>query len=106
MQRNVSAKGVKNVGRVYLHNRDVCAVEAVYRLTNMHLNEYSWQVVSVPARDNVERISLSINLLRQKAASQDLLTENKWMTSIVDVITIGQMRVFLMIQSNPEVFGQ
>lgn len=33
---NISAKdSLKNLGSVYLHNRDVCAQESVYRLTNM-----------------------------------------------------------------------
>ena len=32
---NSSVKdALKNLGSVYLHNRDVCAQEAVYRLTN------------------------------------------------------------------------
>ncbi len=43
---NVSAKeALKNLGSVYLHNRDVCAQESVYRLTNMHLKECSRKVV-------------------------------------------------------------
>lgn len=37
---NASAKdALKKLGSVYLHNRDVCAQEAVYRLTNLHLKE-------------------------------------------------------------------
>lgn len=44
---------LKEVGSVYLHNRDVCAQEAVYRLTNMHLKECSRRVEFVATSDNV-----------------------------------------------------
>nr|XP_057908359.1 uncharacterized protein LOC131104820 [Doryrhamphus excisus] len=84
-QANVSAKeALKSLGSVYLHNRDVCAQEAVYRLTNMHLKECSRKVVFVPTGDNVVKMSLPVSVLRQKAASAELTTEDMWMTSIVD----------------------
>ncbi|XP_077378697.1 uncharacterized protein LOC144019426 isoform X12 [Festucalex cinctus] len=82
---NISAKdALKNLGSVYLHNREVCAQEAVYRLTNMHLKECSRKVVFVPTGDNQVKMSLPLNVLRQKAASQNLTTEDMWMTSNVD----------------------
>lgn len=82
---NVSAKdALKNLGSVYLHNRDICAQESVYRLTNMHLKECSRKVMFVPTGDNVVKMSLPLNVLRQKASSHDLTTEDMWMTSIVD----------------------
>ncbi|XP_042601481.1 uncharacterized protein LOC122140744 [Cyprinus carpio] len=82
---NISAKdALKNLGSVYLHNRDVCAQESVYRLTNMHLKECSRKVVFVPTGDNVIKMSLPLNVLRQKAKSNNLTTEDMWMTSIVD----------------------
>lgn len=82
---NVSAKeALKNLGSVYLHNRDVCAQESVYRLTNMHLKECSRKVVFVPTGDNVIKMSLPLNVLKQKATSNNLTTEDMWMTSIVD----------------------
>ena len=82
---NVSAKeALKSLGSVYLHNRDVCAQEAVYRLTNMHLKECSRKVVFCPTGENVVRMSLPIKVLRQKAASGDVSSEDMWMTSLVD----------------------
>ena len=82
---NVSAKdAMKRLGGVYLHNRDVCAQEAVYRLTNMHLKECSRKVVFVPTGDNIVKMSLPLSVLRQKASSHDLSTEEMWMTSFVD----------------------
>ncbi|XP_057683515.1 uncharacterized protein LOC130910330 [Corythoichthys intestinalis] len=83
---NVSAKeALKNLGSVYLHNRDVCAQEAVYRLTpNLHLKECSRKVVFVPTGDNVVKMSLPLSVLKQKALSHDLTSENIWMMSLVD----------------------
>ena len=42
LEGNVNAKeAFQKLGTVYLHNREVSAQEAVYRLTNMHLKECS-----------------------------------------------------------------
>ncbi|XP_075334585.1 uncharacterized protein LOC142395729 [Odontesthes bonariensis] len=82
---NVSAKeALKKLGSVYLHNRDVCAQEAVYRLTSMHLKECSRKVVFIPTGDNIVKMSLPISVLRQKAATNDLSSEEMWMTGLVD----------------------
>uniref|UniRef100_A0A3B3YQH8 ATP-dependent DNA helicase n=1 Tax=Poecilia mexicana TaxID=48701 RepID=A0A3B3YQH8_9TELE len=82
---NVSAKeALKTLGSVYLHNRDVSAQEAVYRLTNMHLKECSRKVVFIPTGDNIVKMSLPISVLREKAASQDLTSDDMFMTGIVD----------------------
>ncbi len=84
-QGNLSAReALKKLGSVYLHNRDVCAQEAVYRLTNMHLKECSRKVVFVPTGSNIVKMSLPLSVLKQKASSHDLRTEDMWMTSIVD----------------------
>lgn len=82
---NISAKdALENLGSVYLHNREVCAQESVYRLTNMHLKECSRKVVFVPTGENIIKMILPLKVLRQKATSHDLTTEDMWMTSIVD----------------------
>lgn len=73
-----------NVGSVYLHNRDVCAQEAVFRLTKMHLKECSRKAVFVPVGEYVVKMSLPLSVLKQKTSSQDLTTEDMWMTSSVD----------------------
>ncbi|XP_029901985.1 uncharacterized protein LOC115355355 [Myripristis murdjan] len=84
-QGNLSAKeALRKLGSVYLHNRDVCAQEAVYRLTNMHLRECSRKVVFVPTGSKIVRMSLPLSVLRQKAASRDLGEDEMWMTGIVD----------------------
>ncbi|XP_058478094.1 uncharacterized protein LOC131449268 [Solea solea] len=82
---NVSAKeALKKLGGVYLHNRDVCAQEAVYRLTNMHLKECSRKVMFVPTGNNVVKMSLPLNVLKQRATTDDINTDEMWMTSLVD----------------------
>ncbi|XP_029933198.1 uncharacterized protein LOC115377526 [Myripristis murdjan] len=84
-QGNLSAKeALRKLGSVYLHNRDVCAQEAVYRLMNMHLRECSRKVVFVPTGSRIVRMSLPLSVLRQMAASRDLREEDMWMVSIVD----------------------
>lgn len=85
-QGNVDDKDAfkKNLGTVYLHNRDACAQEAGYRIINLHLKECSRKVVFVPTGDNVVKMSLPLSVLKQKASSQDLTTDNMWMTSTAD----------------------
>ncbi|XP_038139885.1 uncharacterized protein LOC119782800 [Cyprinodon tularosa] len=82
---NVSAKeALKILGRVYLHNRDVCAQEAVYRLTNMHLKECSRKVVFIPTGENIVKMSLPLSVLKQRASSDNLTTDDMWMTGLND----------------------
>uniref|UniRef100_A0A672F4L9 ATP-dependent DNA helicase n=2 Tax=Salarias fasciatus TaxID=181472 RepID=A0A672F4L9_SALFA len=82
---NLSAReALKKLGSVYLHNRDVCAQEAVYRLTNMHLKECSRKVVFVPTGNNIVRMSLPLHVLKERASSHDLSSDDMWMTSTVD----------------------
>ena len=84
-QGNTDAKNtLKKLGSVYLHNRDVCAQEAVYRVTNMHLKECSRKVMFIPTGDNSTRLSLPLKVLQQKAQTQDLSEQDMWMTSHVD----------------------
>ncbi|XP_044191554.1 uncharacterized protein LOC122969696 [Thunnus albacares] len=84
-QGNLSAKeALKKLGSVYLHNRDVCAQEAVYRLTNMHLKECSRKVVFVPTGNNIVKMSLPLSVLKQKTVCTELKTEDMWMPGIVD----------------------
>ncbi|XP_061883615.1 uncharacterized protein LOC133634970 [Entelurus aequoreus] len=82
---NLSAKeALKKLGSVYLHNRDVCAQEAVYRLMSMHLKECSRKVVFIPTGNNIVRMSLPLSVLLQRASSEGLRSENMWMTSVVE----------------------
>ncbi|TKS65620.1 ATP-dependent DNA helicase PIF1 [Collichthys lucidus] len=82
---NKDAKeSLKNLGSVYLHNRDVCAQEAVYRLTNMHLKECSRKVVFVPVGEQTVRMSLPLKMLQQKSSSPNFSADDMWMLNIVD----------------------
>ncbi|XP_055084859.1 uncharacterized protein LOC117386041 [Periophthalmus magnuspinnatus] len=76
---NVSAKeAFKKLGSVYLHNRDVSAQEAVYRVTNMHLKEFSRKVTFVPTGDNIVRMSKPIGEI------DDEMGDDIWMTNTID----------------------
>ncbi|KAG7999536.1 ATP-dependent DNA helicase PIF1 [Nibea albiflora] len=75
---------LKNLGSVYLHNRDVCAQEAVYRLTNMHLKECSRKVVFVPVGENTVRMSLPLKVLQHRASSDNFRADDMWMLNLVD----------------------
>ncbi|XP_055088458.1 uncharacterized protein LOC117393626, partial [Periophthalmus magnuspinnatus] len=76
---NVSAKeAFKKLGSVYLHNRDVSAQEAVYRVTSMHLKEFSRKVTFVPTGDNIVRMSKPIGEI------DDEMGEDIWMTNTID----------------------
>ncbi|XP_049339759.1 uncharacterized protein LOC125804686 [Astyanax mexicanus] len=82
---NVDVKGtLQQLGSVYLHNRDVGAQEAVYRLTNMHLKEASRKVEYIPTGDHCVRLSLPLKVLQQKAQSNELTEKAMWMTNHVD----------------------
>ncbi|TKS65242.1 ATP-dependent DNA helicase PIF1 [Collichthys lucidus] len=82
---NKDAKeSLKNLGSVYLHNRDVCAQEAVYRLTNTHLKECSRKVVFVPVGEQTVRMSLPLKMLQQKSSSPNFSADDMWMLNIVD----------------------
>ncbi len=74
---SVSAKEVlKMLGSVYLHSRDVCTQEAVYRVTNLHLKQCSRKVIFVPTGDNAVKMHLPLIMLRQKATLNELNSED------------------------------
>ncbi|XP_062389285.1 uncharacterized protein LOC134077598 [Sardina pilchardus] len=84
-ERNLDAKSaLKKIGSVYLHNRDISAQEAVYRLTNMHLKECSRKVMFIPTGDNVVKMSLPLAVLQSRADTGPVSTNDMWMTSIID----------------------
>ncbi|XP_073688497.1 uncharacterized protein [Garra rufa] len=84
-QGNVDARqALRKLGSVYLHNREVSAQEAVYRLTNMHLKECSRHVQFIPTGEDTVRMSLPLTVIQNKLQSQNLKSEEMWMTSLVD----------------------
>ncbi|KAK7886520.1 hypothetical protein WMY93_026141 [Mugilogobius chulae] len=72
-------QSMKKMGTVYLHNREVSAQEAVYRLTNMHLKECSRKTVFAPAGENVVRLSRPLGELSESTSADEV-----WMTNLVD----------------------
>ncbi|XP_033967886.2 uncharacterized protein [Pseudochaenichthys georgianus] len=82
---NTDAKqAMRKMGRVYLHNRDVCAQEAVYRLLQMPLKGCSRATVYIPTGEHATRISRPMATLKRMANSQTLTNDNMWITSPVD----------------------
>ena len=77
-------KAMRKIGSVNLHNRDVSAQEAVYRLLQLHLKGCSRTTVYIPKGENATRMSKPIKTLKQIAASQTLTNDNMWMTSTMD----------------------
>ena len=64
LDRNKSAKGVmKKLGSVYLHNREVSAQEAVFRVYNLKLKECSRKVQFIPVGENPIRTTKPIAIL-------------------------------------------
>jgi len=58
---NLEARSsLKMLGSVYLHNREVSAQEAVYRLTGMHLKECSRKVQFIPIGTDPVKMSLPL----------------------------------------------
>ncbi|XP_062409039.1 uncharacterized protein LOC134100005 [Sardina pilchardus] len=86
MNGNLDAKAAfKQLGSVYLHNREVSAQEAVYRLTHMHLKECSRDVQFIPVGDNPVRMSLPLHVIQAKAQFQQSNDESSiWMTNVIE----------------------
>ncbi|XP_072564692.1 uncharacterized protein, partial [Paramormyrops kingsleyae] len=84
-QGNLDAKeALRQLGSVFLHNREVSAQESVYRLTNMRLKEGSRKVQFIPTGENVVKMSLPLNIIRKKAECENDDEQGIWMNSITD----------------------
>ncbi|XP_048046234.1 LOW QUALITY PROTEIN: uncharacterized protein LOC125268187 [Megalobrama amblycephala] len=83
---NLEAKAsLKQLGSVYLHNREISAQEAVYRLTGMHLKECSRKVQFIPIGQNPVKMSLPLHMLQNKVENDKSDDESSfWMTSVID----------------------
>ncbi|TKS65922.1 ATP-dependent DNA helicase PIF1 [Collichthys lucidus] len=86
MNGNLDAKAAfKQLGSVYLHNREISAQEAVYRLTHMHLKECSRDVQFIAVGGNPVRMSLPLHVLQAKAQKEHCDDAgNIWMTNVVE----------------------
>ena len=73
-------KQLRKLGNVYLNAREICVMEAVYRVCGMNLKSSSRETFFVPASQNSARITKPISALKQ----QDTSSEDVWMTSIID----------------------
>nr|XP_055075157.1 uncharacterized protein LOC129454640 [Misgurnus anguillicaudatus] len=84
MNGNVEARSaLKMLGSIYLHNREISAQEAVYRLTGMHLKECSRKVQFIPIGTDPVKMSLPLRVLQTKD-EQFGKEGNIWMMSLVD----------------------
>ncbi|XP_060776102.1 uncharacterized protein LOC132885442 [Neoarius graeffei] len=82
---NLDAKQTfRQLGSVYLHNREVSAQEAVYRLTHMHLKECSRDVQYIPVGENPMRMSLPLHVLQTQPRQQCEDNSSIFMTNIVE----------------------
>ncbi|XP_063048465.1 uncharacterized protein LOC134442065 [Engraulis encrasicolus] len=82
---NMDAKAAfRQLGSVYLHNREVSAQEAVYRLTHMHLKECSRDVQYIPVGENPMRMSLPLHVLQSQSRQQGGDNSSIFMTNIVE----------------------
>ncbi|XP_055088463.1 uncharacterized protein LOC129457426 [Periophthalmus magnuspinnatus] len=79
LEGNQSAKdAMQKMGNLYVQNREVSAQEAAYRVTGMHLKEFSRKVSFIPTGDNIVRLTKPIKQL-ENSSSEDI-----WMTNITD----------------------
>ncbi|WAR14429.1 PIF1-like protein [Mya arenaria] len=68
---------LRKLGNVYLNSREVSVMEAVYRVTGMHLKQSSRQVVFIPVDRHSAKISKPLKWLKEE-------DENIWMTTLID----------------------
>lgn len=78
---NVDAMSeLRQLGTVYLNHREVSLMEAVYRVTGMHLKKTSRKVVYIPLDPNAQRITLPLAVIQNKQED----TEEIWADNIID----------------------
>ena len=82
LKGNVDAKqSMKQIGQVYLQNREVSAQETCFRACNLRLKEGSRKVELIPLGENPVRLSLPLRLIQNKSNDDD---DNVWMVSKLD----------------------
>ncbi|VDI30094.1 Hypothetical predicted protein [Mytilus galloprovincialis] len=75
-----SANTMKQIGQVYMNNREVSAQEAVYRVCSFKLKDCSRNVIFIPTGSNPLKMSLPINIIRSRKDDD----ENIWMRTIFE----------------------
>ncbi|XP_071142171.1 uncharacterized protein [Mytilus edulis] len=75
-----SASTMKQIGQVYMNNREVSAQEAVYRVCSFKLKDCSRNVIFIPTGSNPLKMSLPINIIRSRKDDD----ENIWMRTIFE----------------------
>ena len=82
VKTNVSSKeSMRQIGQVYLQNREVSAQEACFRVCNLRLKEGSRKVEFIPLGENPVRMSLPLRLIQNKSDDDD---DSVWMVSKLD----------------------
>ncbi|XP_078328201.1 uncharacterized protein LOC144623627 [Crassostrea virginica] len=75
---NLEAKAaMKKLGAAYLHNREVSAQEAAFRVCSMQLKGCSRKVQFIPVGENPIRMSLPLSVLKKKSDAE----EEIWMST-------------------------
>ncbi|XP_038063129.1 uncharacterized protein LOC119733831 [Patiria miniata] len=64
-------KSMKELGCVYLHNREVSAQEAVFRVCSLRLKEGSRKVEFIPVGESPVRMSLPLSVIQKKSEDDD-----------------------------------
>ncbi len=77
-------QSMKQIGSVYLQNREVSAQEAVYRCCTLRLQECSRKVEFIPLGENPVRMSLPLSVIQNKSHDDSCSDDNEdrvWMIS-------------------------
>ena len=78
---NMEAKSaMKKLGAAYLHQREVSAQEASFRVCSLQLKGCSRKVQFIPVGENPVRMSLPLSVLKKKSEGDDEI----WMSSLIE----------------------
>ncbi|XP_071944760.1 uncharacterized protein [Antedon mediterranea] len=73
-------ESLRELGNMYMQNREVSAQESVYRVCNLRLKEGSRKVEFIPVGPNPVRLSLPINVIQNKDDDDEIT----WLPSKLD----------------------
>ncbi|XP_071486145.1 uncharacterized protein [Diadema antillarum] len=74
-------KSMKEIGHVYMQNREVSAQESVYRVCSLRLKECSRKVEFIPVGPNPVRMSLPLSVIQSRRDDDD---RSPWMPNRID----------------------
>ncbi|XP_071476043.1 uncharacterized protein [Diadema antillarum] len=74
-------KSMREIGHVYMQNREVSAQESVYRVCSLRLKECSRKVEFIPVGPNPVRMSLPLSVIQSRRDDDD---RSPWMPNRID----------------------